>query len=493
MKRKKIRSFCAALLVFLQVIFVVPVQAEGYSEYIDRVIDMAKERYYQDVSEEDLIKGALKGIFGAMDEYTTFFNMEEAENFLSSMEGNYQGIGVEIIEVSEGVMIARVFSNSPAEGAGILKDDIITQVNGSDIKGFSSQNVAALIRGESGTYVELGIIRGDSTEIMNVRVQRGVVNISPVSWRVDGDVMYIKLSSFSGNSTYYFEQALKEMDAAGIIKMVLDLRDNPGGEVNQAVNIARHLVRMGTITKLDFKSEDAKDVVYNSFITKPKYIPAILVNGNSASASEILASAVQDSRDGFLVGTNTFGKGVVQNLYPILSPAAYEKYREIYGESIIDGYDWINKYNINIGESELIGWTKITTGHYLTRSGNMIHGVGITPDFTVDDYKPVYGINIHDVYHMDFSGEILLNGIGNDVYNTERILIHKGYELEVPDNILDVKTSECIKLYQKEKGIDITGTINNETRSTLNDELKDLRLKVDAQYAKAIELLELFN
>ncbi|NLG88066.1 MAG: S41 family peptidase [Clostridiaceae bacterium] len=492
MKKCKKTAIFLILVFILQLIPAVPVQAEGYSDYLEQVLKMAKDRYYQDVSDEELLKGALRGIFNSMDEYTTFYDLDEAGNFLSTMQGNYQGIGVEISGVPEGVIVVRVFENSPAEGAGILPDDIITRVDGKDVSGMTAQDISNLIRGESGTYVELGIIRGGTQGIITIRVQRGSVNISPVKWMIDGDVMYIRLESFSGNSSHFFEQALKEMDNRGLKKMILDLRNNPGGEVAQAVAIARKLVRSGVITKLDFKSEDTRDITYYSFLYKPKYIPAVLVNGKTASASEILASAIQDSKDGFIVGTKTFGKGVVQNLYPVLKPEAYERYAALYGDNFVDGYQWANNHGVVISESDLIGWVKITTGHYLTRNGRAIHNIGVLPDFEVDDYELVNGIDIQSIKPLEHENDILLNGIGNDVYSAEKILAVKGAEIDAPDNILDQKTSDALVQFQKEKGIPSTGILDKATKAALNEELKELRLKIDRQYSKALELLGYF-
>lgn len=493
----KIKRFCICLLsyaVVFSVIFVTPAYAAGgYSDYINSVIEMVQDRYYKDIPEEELIEGVLRGIFDVMDEYTVFYSMDEADSFFSAMEGNYQGIGVELMETSEGALITRVFSNSPAEGAGILPDDIIVKVDGRDVKGFSTQDIANLIRGDKGSFVEIGVVRNFSSEILYFSVERNVVNLSPVTWVIYDDVMYIKLESFSSNSSHYFEQALKEADSKEIRKLILDLRNNYGGEVGQAVNIARLLVRKGIITTLDFKSEESMDAVYRSYLAKPRYVTAVLVNGNTASASEILASAIQDSGDGFLVGTKTFGKGVFQNLYPILKPSAYERYKKLYGESIVDGYEWMNKHKVQVYQSDIIGWTKITTGHYLTRNGKMIDGVGLNPDYPVEDYKLIEGIDINSIKQLESSATVGLNGVGNDVFNAERILKVKGYEIDTPDNILDAKTSNALKKYQAEKQINVTGALDYATRKHLNDDLNMLRNTIDRPFAKAIELLKLYN
>lgn len=492
----KFRKICIGLfsLIFMFSCFLTePVRAGEYSDYLDSVMDMAMERYHKDVSREKLLEGALRGIFDSMDDYTVFYNVDEANSFFNSMEGNYQGIGVEIMETGEGALITRVIGNSPAESAGILDDDIIVEVDGRNVKGLSVQETANLIKGEKGTVVKIGIIRGSSPKIIYFSVKRDVVNVSPVEWKIYDDFMYIKLESFSSNSSNFFEQALKEADKKGIRKLVLDLRDNPGGEVGQAVNIARFLVRKGIITTLDFKSKDYEDTVYLSYIEKPKYITAVLVNGNTASASEILAGAIQDSGDGFLVGTKTYGKGVFQNVFPILSPGAYEKYRELFGESIVDGYEWINKYNVQIYQSDIIGWAKITTGHYLTRNGKMIDGTGLTPDFQVDDYELVEGIDINSIKELRSEASVELNGVSSDVYSCEKILKIKGYDVDAPDNILDAKTSEALRKYQAEKRINITGILDSATKNKLNEDLSYLRFTVDKPFSKAVELLSLFH
>jgi|BioPla2DNA2_1021312.scaffolds.fasta_scaffold00648_4 carboxyl-terminal processing protease len=493
----KLKKFCLNLLfiVILSTIFVVPANAaeEGYSDYINSVFEMVQDRYYEDVPEEELLKGALRGIFDSMDDYTVFYDLDEADAFFNSVEANYQGIGVELMEVTEGALVTRVFSDSPAEGAGIVANDIIVSVDDKDVQGFSIQDIANLIKGEIGSFVKLGVVRKNSADILVFNIERAVVNISPVTWWVTNDIMYIKLDSFSSKSSNFLKQALEEADNRSIKKIILDLRNNLGGEVGQAVEIARQLVHEGIITTLDFKSEETADVVYKSYNENPKYLTAVLVNNNSASASEILASAIQDSRDGFLVGAQTYGKGVFQNVFPILKPSAYERYKAKYGKDIVDGYEWMQKHDVQIYQADLIGWTKITTGHYLTRNGKMIHGIGLTPDFAVEDYELVAGLDINAIKPLSSSATVELNGVGNDVYNAERILKIKGYEIENIDNILDEKTCDELQKYQHEKGISVTGTLDEETKNHLNVELQQLRIEIDRPYAKAIELLDLLK
>jgi carboxyl-terminal processing protease len=145
-----------------------------------------------------------------------------------------------------------------------------------------------------------------------------------------------------------------------------------------------------------------------------------------------------------------------------------------------------------VSESDLIGWIKITTGHYLTRNGRAIHNIGVMPDFEVDDYELINGIDIQSIKPLEHDNIILLNGVGNDVYNAEKILTVKGFEIDAPDNILDKRTSDALVVFQKEKGIPVTGALDKMTKAALNDELIKLRFIIDKQYSKAFELLGYF-
>jgi carboxyl-terminal processing protease len=146
-----------------------------------------------------------------------------------------------------------------------------------------------------------------------------------------------------------------------------------------------------------------------------------------------------------------------------------------------------------LNDSELIGWSKVTTGHYLTRDGNRIDGKGLVPDFPVEDYELVNGIDVQAINLLVSSGTIELNGVGNDVFSAEKILRAKGFELDNPDSVLDAQTCEFLKQFQQENDIAITGVLDDPTKQALNLELDILRKTVDKQYAKAIELLSLLK
>jgi carboxyl-terminal processing protease len=304
-----------------------------------------------------------------------------------------------------------------------------------------------------------------------------------------GDIGYIKLDIFNSNSSISIAKTLIKMDDAKIEKLILDLRDNPGGEVSQVVKIAENFVPQGLITKLDFKSEAIKDEEYYSKNKKPKYKLVVLVNESSASASEILAGAIQDTGSGVLVGTKTYGKGKVQNLYPVLSLEAYKKYEQRFGTRIIDGYDLINNYDVSPSDDEIIGWTKITTGEYYTPKGRMIDGTGLQPDYYIENN---YVENQVDIRSIETLSKQLKPTIGDksiDVLNAEKILKFLGYNIEKPDMLFDSESAAAVCEFQKDKGFYSYGVLDFTTQQALNEEFQNNLLGYDKQMAKAIELL----
>lgn len=464
--------------------------AEQYDVgYLESVIKMIKEKYKGEVTDRMLIEGALKGMFSTMDPYTTYFSNEEAEGFIGGIEGTYEGIGISFSREDQDPVVNEVFKGSPAEEAGILTGDIIVDVEGQPVKDKTDEEIAALIKGEEGTQVTIGIMRKGKTEVIRFEVVRRKIDMSPVSYSIEGDIGYIKLDSFTSNSSRFMEEALQEMDSKNITKIILDLRDNPGGEVSQAVGIARKFVPKGLITRLDFKSESQTDYEYHSDLQELKYKLVLLVNRMSASASEILAGAVQDTKAGILIGTKTYGKGKVQNIYPMLTPEAYEKYRYETGEGIINAYDLNGKIETDLKDDEIIGWTKITTGAYYTPNGRMIDGVGLDPDIYVENENTVNNIDVRSISKLRKTKKPTLNSDSVDVYNAEKILLLLGYEVDTPDTVMDEKTFKAVMEFQKSIGLFPYGVLDFSTQQALNDKLDELVKKIDKQYAKALEIL----
>jgi C-terminal peptidase (prc) len=459
------------------------------SDYLQSITDMIKEKYNGQPTNDQLMQGALKGVFDSMDPYTTFFTKEEAESFFGSVSGSYSGIGITMELSGDYVIVSKVFPNSPAEKAGLIQGDKISEVNGKSIIGASLEEAQALIMGEIDTKVKLGIIRNSQDGVITFELTRQTIKVNPVTYEIVNGIAYIKLDMFNSNAGSGLAEALNEIDKNKITKVVLDLRGNPGGEVSQAIEVARNFVPSGLITRLDYKSSSYSDQPYYSYLQAPKYKLALLVNGSSASASEIVAGAIQDTKAGTLIGTKTFGKAKFQTLIPLLTPEASAKYQKQTGTRIVDVYDLEEKYGIVPTNEEIIGYTKMTVGFYYTPNDRLIDGIGITPDIVVQAPATVAGIDPTSIQRLTRTFKPGLNGEGSDVLNTERILRILGYDVSTPDTKLDTKTFKAITKFQKDEKLFPYGVLDYTTQKALNTKLDGIILKYDKQFAKAVEIL----
>ena len=335
------------------------VSAEGRAmiERYDRLETVRRElmeSYYREIDEETLINGAIKGMMASLeDPYTYYYTSEEMAHHNEETSGAYHGLGILIQNNSDGrIEILRVYQDSPAEKAGLKVGDCILMVNDHRVSGASAQTLeeaVSLMKGEDGAEIRLQLLRG--SEIVNLSPICGSVSVSNVSWSVMDDAIgYINIFQFSGNAVSGFESAMEALQDSGVKGLVIDLRNNPGGILDDVVAIADHLLGKGTVVYIEDRAGSRTD-----YYSDDQYwdIPlAVLVNDMSASASEILAAAVQDLDRGTVVGTNTYGKGVVQTVISF--------------EDEGDGMQY-------------------TSAAYFTPSGRSINGVGVAPDVTVEN------------------------------------------------------------------------------------------------------------
>lgn len=487
---KKLKGLVSLILVICFIFTASPIaNAQEYGSYLEAMLGFMTEMYYEGYTDEEALTAALKGMFSQLDDYSEFNDKEETKIYINNLSNTYEGIGASLQSIESGIIVVEVFENSPAEKAGLHSGDIIIAVDGKSVEGMDATNAATLIRGEAGTEVRLTIIRdGWKTDLFIIR--GSVINKS-VTYRIEGRIGYIAIDSFDSGTSKEFNQAIEKINEANIRKIILDLRGNPGGYVDEAVAVARKLIPKGIVTTLDYKSENYKDQVYYSNGNHPNYIIGVLVDENSASASEILAGALDDTGVGFLVGQTTFGKGVFQNIFSILTPEAYNKYNNRYGTKYVTDIDWMSNHGVFPGEDEIIGSVTLTTGHYLTPKGRSINGIGLKPSFVEPNPTKPGDIDLSKVIPLIENTE--LNSYNNDVYNAERILKAAGYMDTIADRLFDNKTVEAVKKYQADKKIAITGKIETTTREKLNETLNELRKNNDKQYTKALEVLEWFR
>ncbi len=328
-------------------------EATDLEKSISKFKKIIDEYYLGDVDEEKLKEGALKGYIEAIgDEYTEYYTKEEMDSFEEDTLGNFTGIGIYMVKDTENnvIKVLTPIEGTPAYNAGIQPGDIISKVDGVEYTGEQMTEAANKIKGEVGTTVKLGIIRG--TESLELEIKRENIKINHVeSKTLDNNIGYLKLSTFDEGCADEFKQKYDELNANKNIKaLVVDLRNNGGGLVEEALNIADYFTDKDSkllITVDKKEKEEIRKAKQSKYINVPV---VVLINENTASASEILAGALRDNGIAKIVGTKSYGKGVIQEVLTLQD-----------GTGI-----------------------KITTNEYFTPNKTKINKVGIEPDETVN-------------------------------------------------------------------------------------------------------------
>lgn len=327
-------------------------------EVLQNLID---EYYYrdEDIDAKAMTEGMYAGLVSALgDPYSVYYTEEEWQQMMADTEGIYYGIGAYLqLDLATGLArINGVIANTPAEEAGLRADDIIYMVDGEMIQGLDLSEIVSRVKGEEGTTVHLTIYREGESDYLEFDVERRKIESPTVNYEVyDNGVGYIQITEFDDVTTDQFKEALAVIKGSGAKGLILDLRGNPGGSLPVVVDIARSILPKGLVVYTEDKYGKREE--YNCDGKNELDIPlVVLINGNSASASEILAGAIKDYSKGKLIGTTTFGKGIVQRVLPLTDGTAI----------------------------------KLTISAYYTPKGNNIHGIGIDPDIECEFDSDAY-------------------------------------------------------------------------------------------------------
>ena len=331
-------------------------QARLFAEVMERV----KHEYIEPIDDRELVESAIRGMVADLDRHSQYLDSDEYEDIRISTTGNYSGVGVEVNIVDEAIMVIAPIDNTPAHRAGILAGDRIVAIDNVAVTAGNLQQTISSMRGKAGSEVIITIARDAAPEDIVYVLERELIQVASVRHELlSPELGYARISQFTDTTAEELESAVDDMmdrsfeqEGSPLGGLILDLRNNPGGILNAAVDVSDLFIDDGVIVSADGRTPEARfsrtatsgDILGGTAIV-------VLVNKGSASASEIVAGALQDHRRGTIIGTATFGKGLVQTVMPLSK-----------GRAI-----------------------KLTTSRYYTPSGDSIHDVGIEPDIAIDN------------------------------------------------------------------------------------------------------------
>ncbi|MEM7617297.1 MAG: S41 family peptidase [Pseudomonadota bacterium] len=321
------------------------------------IFEKIRSDYVEEVSDEELIEASINGMLTSLDPHSSYLDKKDYNEMKVQTRGEFGGLGIEVVMENGLVKVISPFDDTPAFKAGILAGDYISHINGQPVMGMTLEEAVEKMRGPAKTKITINILRKGHNDSIKVDIIRDIIKIKSVRSRNEGNIGYIRITSFSEKTAESVEDAIKKIDKdldKNLKGLVLDLRNNPGGLLDQAIEVSDIFLNQGEIVSTRGRMNGSTKRYNASKGESLKGIPIVtLINGGSASASEIVAGALQDHKRSIILGTVSFGKGSVQTIIPVP------------GEGAI----------------------KLTTSRYYTPSGNSIQAYGITPDIIVKPAK----------------------------------------------------------------------------------------------------------
>ncbi len=338
--------------------------SDDLEEFVDTYHNIL-DNYYLELDQDELLNAGIKGMIEYLnDSHSTYMDAAESEAFNEQVEGSYVGIGAEMTLLNDTVKISYLFDGSPAGKAGIQVGDIIQQVDGTDIQGKALSDISALIKGTKGTTVKITVTRGEET--LDFVVVRDKVELTSVTSKVfernNQKIGYLDIDIFASNTSKQFKTELEKLEKESIDRLIIDVRDNPGGHLTQVSEMLAMILKKGDIL-YQIETKGIKEPTYDWTKEQRDYEIAVLINHASASASEILASALNEIKGSEIIGITSYGKGTVQKAFELKSGATI----------------------------------KYTTQKWLTPKGNWIDGVGV---------KPTVEVELDDAYYENPTDEM---------------------------------------------------------------------------------------
>ena len=423
-------------------------------EKVEQAYSLIINQYVEKVDGDQLIEGAIQGMVATLkDPYSVYMDKETAKQFSETLDSSFEGIGTEIGMENGKVIIVSPYKDSPAEKAGLKPKDQIIKVDGESVEGLDLYDTRLKIRGEKGTKVKLEVKRAGISNPISFTIVRSEIPLdtvfSSIKKEAGKSIGYMELTSFSENTAKDFIEQLNKLESEGIEGLVIDVRGNPGGLLSSVQGILGELVTKDQpFMKIAQRNGDTQ-AFYTDLKEAKQYPIAVLTDGGSASASEILAGALQEAGEYPLIGETTFGKGTVQQA-------------------------------VEMGDGSNI---KLTLYKWLTPKGNWIHQKGIQPTLQVQQpaFFNVHPLTVEKTLERDMNAE--------QIQYAQTMLKGLGFETGREDGYYDDRTELAIKAFQRVEGLEVTGKLDRKTAQQLEmrilEEIKDD--KNDVQLLTAIK------
>ena len=369
-----------------------------YLNLFGEAFEKIKNNYVEEVEVKDLIESAIEGMLSSLDPHSTYLNTEELKELKVQTKGEFGGLGIEVTLESGVVKVIAPIDDTPASKAGIKAGDLITHIDEEAVLGMTLSEAVSLMRGKVGSKIKLKIRRNEN-ENLEIEIVRAIIELKAVKSRIEDNIGYLRVSSFNQRVDQEIKDALKKINKekkSEIIGYVLDLRNNPGGLLDQAVNVTDIFLEQGEIVSTRGRNEDdgsRYNAVKSDLINGLPLV--VLINQGSASASEIVAGALQDHKRAIIMGTKSFGKGSVQTILPS-------------GDNVA---------------------LKLTTARYYTPSGKSIQKTGIDPDILVEQSEIRPLTNENGRKEADLRGAIENDQVDSANLDKEKIVETEDYQL----------------------------------------------------------------
>lgn len=419
---------------------------------------LIQSQYLHDADRTKVIDGAISGMLAALeDPYTTYMDQKEAEQFNDMLNSTFQGIGAEVSLTEGRVKVVSPIKGTPAERAGIRTNDVILSVNGESLDGLSLTEAVMKIRGPKGSKAKLQVLRPGAEPVEIVVVRDDIPVETVLSEMLDGQVGLIEIREFVQNTAKTFKEQLKQLESQGMKALVIDVRNDPGGMLQAVVDMLDAFIPSGVpIVQVEDRNGD-REPTLSKGSAKP-YPISVLINNGSASASEIMAAALQEAAGAKLVGETTYGKGTVQVTYQ---------------QELGDGSN-----------------IKMTVMKWLTPNGNWVHETGIKPDVPIE--QPAY----FRASPMSKKTTLTIDMLGDDVKNLQIMLEGLGYSPGRTDGYFGPQTAQAVQSFQSAHSLPVNGQVDVKTAQAIEDAItnqirdpqNDLQLKTAADLMrKAIQ------